>query len=391
MSVTYIDSDSDLIPAAAALLDSSRIAVDLEFDRNFYRYGFNMCLMQIFDGYCCYLIDPLSRNLDIKSIFPVLENPSIEKITFAFGEDLRLLHSIGCFPRNIYDLNIATSLLSYPPASLNSLLQDVLGVDTGTSTQRSNWFKRPLTDNQIRYAAQDVLHLFDLQDLLHAEAQKKEISHWIEQENRVWDELDYSDEDHNGAVKEKDKKSLSETEWHLFKGLMELREETAKSFNKPGFQIIPNGLLKKIAQKPTLAESFTGLNDVFRGIKNNRFQKKLVQLICQKLNEAEKLGLSPDKPAQKPLSNDEFRTLQRKKNKVNLYKSKLFDPVKEKLIEEYGEEATTFIFSNRIIENIVDGDSAELKSYKVDILKTYATRLQLDPTVLEELLSEQIM
>jgi ribonuclease D len=388
MSVTYIDSDSDLIPAAAALLDSSRIAVDLEFDRNFYRYGFNMCLMQIFDGNCCYLIDPLSRNLDIKSIFPVLENPSIEKITFAFGEDLRLLHSIGCFPRNIYDLNIATSLLSYPPASLNSLLQDVLGVNTGTSTQRSNWFKRPLTDNQIRYAAQDVLHLFDLQDLLHTEAQKKEISHWIEQENRVWDELDYSDEDHNGTVKEKDKKSLSETEWHLFKGLMELREETAKSFNKPGFQIIPNSLLKRIAQKPTLAESFTGLNDVFRGIKNNRFQKKLVQLICQKLEEAEKLGLSPDKPAQKPLSNDEFRTLQRKKNKVNLYKSKLFDPVKEKLIEEYGEEATTFIFSNRIIENIVDGDSAELKSYKVDILKTYATRLQLDPMVLEELLSE---
>lgn len=387
MSFIYIDSDSDLTPAVKTLQGSSRIAIDLEFDRNFYRYGFNLCLMQIFDGTSCFLIDPLARQIDIKKIFPVLENPAIEKITFAFGEDLRLLHSLGCFPRNIYDLNITTSLLSYPPASLNALLENLLGVATGASSQRSNWFKRPLTDNQIRYAAQDVLHLFDLQNLLHTEAKEKEISHWIEQENRLLDKLDYSDEDHNGAIKEKDKKSLSETEWHLFKALMELREETAKSFNKPGFQIMPNKLLKRIAQNPKMAESFTGLNDVFRGIKDNRFQNRLVQLIRQKQDEAAKLGLSPEKPAQKPLSKDESRSLQQKKNMVNRFKTELFDPVKEKLTEEYGEEATTFIFSNRIIENIVDGDSSELKSYKIDILKSYTNRLQLDPSVLDELLS----
>ncbi|PWN06287.1 ribonuclease D [Rhodohalobacter mucosus] len=387
MSVHYINSDSDLSRVAGTLSKASRIAIDLEFDRNFYRYGFNLCLMQIFDGSSCYLIDPLSRKVDIEQVFPVIENPDIKKITFAFGEDLRLLHSLGCFPRNIYDLNIATSLLNYPPCSLNALLEDVLNVDTGASSQRSNWFKRPLTENQIRYAAQDVLHLLDLHSLLHSEAEQKNISHWIQEENQVWDDLDYSDEDHNGVLKEKDKRNLSETEWHIYKALVSLREETARSYNKPGFQVIPNKLLKKMAVNRQLADNFLGLNGIFRKIKTPHFQQKLKKLIRQKENEARKMGLSPEKPAQKPLSKEEFRAMQRRKSEVNRFNTQIFKPVKDKLREEYGEQATTFIFSNRIIEQIVVGDTSELKEYKVDLLKSYSKQLKIDRSLVDELLS----
>lgn len=387
MSFTYIDSDETLHPLFSSLVSAPRIAVDLEFDRNFYRYGFNLCLMQIYDGDKCYLIDPLSKKIDVSMIFPVLENPNIEKVTFAFGEDLRLLHSLGCFPRNIYDLNIATSLLNYPPASLNTLLEDVLEIDTGSSSQRSNWYKRPLTDNQLTYAAQDVMHLFDLKDLLHSQAKEKQISHWIKQENLIWDELDYSDQDHNGVLKEKDKKDLNEKEWHLFKALMIFREQTAESFNKPGFQIISNQLLKQIAKNPDLINDWMQLDNIYRGIKNKRFKDELTKLVKANQAEAEKLGLSQHKPAQKPLSKEQFREMQQKKSVVNRYKNELFNPVKEKLSEEYGDEASTFIFSNRIIFNMVDGDQAELKSYKIDLLKTYSEKLRLDSSILDELLS----
>lgn len=387
MSVHYINSDTDLTRVAGILSKASRIAIDLEFDRNFYRYGFNLCLMQIYDGSSCYLIDPLSRKIDIEQVFPVIENPEIKKVTFAFGEDLRLLHSLGCFPRNIYDLNIATSLLNYPPSSLNALLEDVLEIDTGASSQRSNWFKRPLTENQIRYAAQDVLHLLELHSLLESEAEQKNISHWIHQENLIWDELDFSEEDHNGALKEKDKKNLSETEWHIYKGLMRIREDTARTYNKPGFQIIPNNLLKKMATNPSMIKNFMELNGIYRKIKNPQFQKKLTQVIRQKESEAKKLGLSPEEPAQKPLSKEEFRAMQRRKSEVNRFNNQIFKPVKDKLREDYGEQAATFIFSNRIIEQIVEGDNSELKDYKIDLLKTYSERLEIDRSMLNELLS----
>ena len=389
MSVHFIDSDTELTRICEPLSEAPRLAIDLEFDRNFYRYGFNLCLMQIYDGQSCYLIDPLNRKLTIENIFPVIENPEIEKVTFAFGEDLRLLHSMGCFPRNIFDLDIATSLLNYPPSSLDTLLDEILGIDTEASSQRSNWFKRPLTSKQKRYAARDVLHLLDLQSHLLAEAEQKKISHWIEQENQVWDTLDYSDEDHNGAIREKDKKNLSEREWHIYKGLITIREEIAKSYNKPGFQIIPNKILKKIACNTHLADNFTEMNNIFRKIKTRKYRDKIKEVIASRVKEANELGLSNDKPAQKPLSKEEYRALQQKKNNVNRFKNRLFKPVKEKLNEEYGEQATTFMFSNRIIEQIVDGDVSELREYKIDLLKSASKDLNIDWNVLEELLPDQ--
>jgi len=164
--VQIITHQEELESITENLSNVSRIAADLEFDKNYYRYGFNLCLVQLFDGENCYLVDPLSDDLNIKSIFPVLEDPEIEIITFAFGEDLRLLHSLGCFPKNIYDIDIATSLLNYEPGSLTKLLDEAIDVDTGKSSQTSNWFQRPLTDQQKKYAAHDVLHLFDLKDKL---------------------------------------------------------------------------------------------------------------------------------------------------------------------------------------------------------------------------------
>lgn len=129
------------------------------------------------------------------------------------------------------------------------------------------------------------------------------------------------------------------------------------------------------------------LNGIYRKIKNPEFQKKLTQIIRQKESEAKKLGLSPEKPAQKPLSKDEFRDMQRRKSEVNRFNNQIFKPVKDKLREDYGEQAATFIFSNRIIEQIVEGDNSELKEYKIDLLKTYSERLEIDRSTLNELLS----
>lgn len=161
MNIKTITEEKDLQQLASTLSQRSEFAIDLEFDRNRYRYGFDMCLMQIYDGENCYLVDPLSGNLNIKTIFPPIEDPNIQKIVFAFGEDLRLFHSLGCFPKNLYDLDAATSLLNFEPASLTNLIKEVLDVEVNSSSQQSNWYKRPLSEDQKHYAADDVLYLLD--------------------------------------------------------------------------------------------------------------------------------------------------------------------------------------------------------------------------------------
>ncbi|MEX0662807.1 MAG: ribonuclease D [Balneolaceae bacterium] len=378
MATALINTQSALDPVIADLNKKDRIALDLEFDKNYYRFGFNLCLVQIYDGTDCYLIDPLSEEIDISTLFPVFENSGIEKVTFAFGEDIRLLHSLGCFPKNIYDLDITTSLLNYPPGSLTKLINDVLNVDTGKSSQTSNWYKRPLTDQQKHYAAQDVLHLLDLKEILAKEAEDKNITSWIEEENLAWDLMDYSDVDNNEVIKEKDKNDLTEVEWYIYKNLIEYRESLAKEHNKPGFKIIRKQFLSDVAQNTRVLMRFERDRGINPKLKTEEVKQTILDIATQARTEAEKQGLSDTETAFKSPTEEEKQIYRKQKSLIDKLKFSFFNPIKKKITEDYGEETAIFLFSNRIIAEIVAGSFDEIEAYKLDLLKKYSEELNLD-------------
>lgn len=387
MATSLVNTQSALDPVISELSKDHQIALDLEFDKNYYRFGFNLCLVQIYDGNNCYLIDPLSEELDITTLFPIFENPGIEKVTFAFGEDIRLLHSLGCFPKNIYDLDITTSLLNYPPGSLTKLITDVLNVDTGKSSQTSNWYKRPLSDQQKHYAAQDVLHLLNLKEILAKEAEEKDITPWIEEENLAWDLVDYSDVDNNEVIKEKDKNDLTEIEWYIYKTLIEYREKLAKRFNRPGFKIIRKEFLSDVAQNTRVLMRFNREKGIHPELKTEETKQTLLDLATSAREEAEEQGLSDKEMAFKSPSEEEKQIYRKQKSMIDKLKFSFFNPIKKKITEDYGEEAATFLFSNRIIAEIVGGSFEEIETYKLDLLKRYSDDLNLDITAFAEMVS----
>ena len=378
MSIRYIDKDKELNSVVRHLETTDQIAIDLEFDRNRYRYGFNLCLIQLFDGEDCHLIDPLSDQLETQKLFPVLEDSSVEKVAFAFQEDHRLLHHVGCQPKNIFDLRIASQLLNYPPASLTNIVQDTLEVDMGKSSQNSNWFKRPLKENQIKYAAKDVLYLFDLKNKFKSEAEQKQILRWIDEENRNWDHVQYDDSDINIFIKEKDKRDLNEVEWEIFVRLMEFREKIASQSDRPSYQIFSKNLTCDIAQNPDRLKNWTSEKGVFNRLKNRGIQKKLEKLVQKAIQEAEAKGLSRSKPARKSPTAEEMKEINQRKQLIQQAKSEFFSPIKDKITEDYGEEVSTYLFSNRIIADLVTGSNGSLENYKRSLLERYADELNLD-------------
>lgn len=377
MAVQFINRQETLEITIHSLEQAEQIALDLEFDKNYYRYGFNLCLMQLYDGKNCYLIDPLSNDLNIETVFPVLENRSIQKVAFAFGEDLRLLHSLGCFPKDIYDLDIAISLLNYSPASLTNHLADILGIETGKSTQMSNWYKRPLTDQQTAYASEDVLYLLDLKHVLEKQAEQKQISHWIEEENRCWDELDFSGVE-NGGIKEKDKQDLTEKEWHIYTRLIETREELSEKLNKPSFQVIKKDVIYQIAKEPEKLERWTSTRGIFKRLRNEKIKTKMEETVQKAEKEALKNGYSETDPASKPSTREERKRYQAVNQKISRAKEEFFNPVKEQITADYGKEVSTYLFSNRIIAGLVSTEQPEIENYKANLLKRYAEKLDLD-------------
>src|SRR5690554_5464757 len=200
-NIQYINDKEGFEKTVAILSSKEAIYIDLEFDKNHFRYGFNLCLMQIFDGETCYLIDPLP-DLSIEPVFAVLEDENIEIVCFAFSEDMRLLHYLGARPNNILDLAIATRLLNYDTLSLNNTLSVILEDDRyiteKSSQQKSNWFQRPLTEKQNHYAAEDVLYLPALSEELKKRIEAEGKTTWLAQEMEAFENYDWS----NGSVAE---------------------------------------------------------------------------------------------------------------------------------------------------------------------------------------------
>lgn len=374
MPYNYITESKSFASCLGHLENVSKLAIDLEFDKNRYAYGFNLCLIQIYVGQSCFLIDPLSDEIDIQLLFPILENKNIQKVVFAFGEDLRLLHSLNCFPKNIFDIALAAKLLNHAPGSLAALLHEVLNLEINKSSQNSNWLKRPLTEVQKNYAALDVLHLFDLQKAIVLEGIGKNKMDWIDQENAAFDQLSYAGVENNNFIKKKDKNGLSEFHWHLFKELLLLREKVAKKTGRPSYQVFSKEMLKEIAKHPDKLKEFENRNGIYKPLKSKLFQEEIKKILA----DADTLNLSKTEPANKRLSREEYLRFQRERSYAESMKVKYFKPIQKEIAEAHGEHATTLILGNRIITAIIAGDLEGLKKYQIELINACAQQLNID-------------
>ena len=155
-TITIVEKQANLAACIAAIASENTIAIDLEFDHNLFRYGFQLCLIQIATRKECFIIDPVGvKNLE--SLWACLRNPKQLKILHAAGEDIRLLKTLNCAIFPIFDTEIAAKLLNYPKVSLQNILLETLGIEVEKTMQKSDWGKRPLTSQQLLYLS--LIHI----------------------------------------------------------------------------------------------------------------------------------------------------------------------------------------------------------------------------------------
>lgn len=144
------------------------VAVDTEFMRvdTFYpKAG----LVQIGDGKCAFLIDPLLIG-NWQPLAELLEDRNVVKVLHACSEDLEvLLRLAGKLPQPLFDTQLAAGYLNLGfSMGYSRLVQEVLGIDLPKGETRSDWLQRPLSETQVSYAAEDAVHLAELFSALRA-------------------------------------------------------------------------------------------------------------------------------------------------------------------------------------------------------------------------------
>ena len=100
----------------------------------------------------------------------ILNNNKIQKIFHYARFDVAILRrTFEANIENIFCTKLASKLVrTYTDKhGLKELCRELLAIDLNKSQQSSDWSSEKLSENQIRYASHDVIHLFELKERLH--------------------------------------------------------------------------------------------------------------------------------------------------------------------------------------------------------------------------------
>jgi len=238
--------------ALAALVEGLRaeavIAVDTE-SNSFHVYRERICLLQISTRGADFIVDPFA--VDVAPLGRVLCDGR-ETVFHGADYDVRCLkREYGWALPRLFDTMAAARRLGRAGLGLSALVESHFGVRLSKANQRSDWGRRPLTREQIAYAALDTHFLLPLHDLLAGELSERGA---LDEARREFDRI---------AAAEPRDRVFDVEAWRRLKGARELdpagrrvlaglwvaREEQARATDRPPFKVLAEATMVDVARR----------------------------------------------------------------------------------------------------------------------------------------------
>ena len=162
MSITLHKGDlpEGLTFGNVVAIDSETMGLDPHRDR--------LCLMQLSSGDGSAHLVQFDHSYQAPNLVRLLADPGIAKL-FHYGRfDIAMFDKyLGVLTAPVYCTKIASRLTrTYTDRhGLRDLCRELLGVEISKQQQTSDWGASQLTEEQLAYAASDVLHLHRLKEV----------------------------------------------------------------------------------------------------------------------------------------------------------------------------------------------------------------------------------
>jgi ribonuclease D len=283
------------------------IAMDTEFMRE-KTYFPELALVQLGHNEDVLLIDapalgPAQPLIDLLQSAPL-------KVMHSASEDLQAFqHTYGCLPRPLFDTQIAAGLCGLDPAlSYQKLAAQLCQVTLEKGETRSDWLRRPLSEAQMRYAADDVRYLLEPARILGERLDALERRPWLDEDcERALRQAVEADDPHpHMAVRPA--QGLPAPAQARLRRLLRWREQAARASNRPRNWVLEAGLALDLAQSaPMSRERFESLLDANPKAPRRR-RDELFELVMRE-PDAEELDI-PLAELPGPAEREQLRKLQ---------------------------------------------------------------------------------
>lgn len=174
-----IATDADLERALPDFLGAPAYALDTEFHREGFYFP-RVAVLQLAVPGTVAVVDATTCSPEL--LRPLLDGPGVA-VAHAFEQDLEVLdRSCGAIPGATFDTQIAAGFLGYGSAALSLLVHEFVGLRMEKGPRMSDWFKRPLSADQIAYAEADVAHLLELRAAIEGRLESTGRLEWAVEE-----------------------------------------------------------------------------------------------------------------------------------------------------------------------------------------------------------------
>ena len=271
------------------------ITLDTEFLREKTYYP-KLCLLQVATPEHVACIDPLVLD-DLSPILDIIYDTGITKVMHAARQDMEIFfHLRQALPAPVFDTQIAALLLGYPDqVGYGTLVKESLGIDLEKLHTRADWSKRPLAPGQIQYAADDVVYLAQIYQVMVRKLIDLGRLDWLSDDfDRLTQPALYSNQPDQAWLRVRGSNRLKGASLPVLQALAGWREELARHKNLPRGWLLRDDALVDIARQ--LPATLEALGEI-RGLQEkfiHRNGSQILGLITTARKRALKDAPAPD-------------------------------------------------------------------------------------------------
>ncbi|MCK5794239.1 MAG: HRDC domain-containing protein [Anaerolineales bacterium] len=236
------------------------LAIDTEAN-SLFAYREQVCLIQISTNTTDYIIDPLSLD-DLAPLGQIFKNPEVEKVFHASEYDILIMNDDFNFEfSNLFDTMLAAQILGREKLGLDTLMEEIVGVQVNKKYQRANWGKRPLSNDMLQYAQMDTHYLIKIRQTLAKELKESGFTLIATEDFKRACQVHRQPKEENIASfwRINGSRKLTPQKAAVLAKLCEYRDDVARKRNLPVFKVLSAKTLLHLAE-----ESPTSKNQLLR-------------------------------------------------------------------------------------------------------------------------------